>query len=157
MRKTSLLIILISLLCILSACDSRFDEISDQDIQPESDLVLGVKGGCPSSYPDATYGDTFEYFFGNTEWTSFEGSRKDDDEVYDIVEFTGDCMYAGEEVSALIQFTLSEDKETFEPTYLSFNDVPQTSEHLSALIDKAFTEYQRAQEMEAKKASPTER
>ena len=156
MKRSYIFILIIMIFCSLLGCDSDFDESSKQANQSDSDLVLGVKGGYPSSYPDATYGDAFDYFFGYPEWTSFQGTRDEDDKVYDIVQFTGECLYAEKEVTALIQFTLSEDKNTFEPTYLSFNDVPQTNEDMYALVDKAFTEYQKSQEMEANKASPAE-
>ena len=39
-----------------------------------------------------------------------------------------------------MQFTLSKDGDTFEATYLSFNDVPQNMLMLSALLEAAFTD-----------------
>ena len=41
-------------------------------------------------------------------------------------------------MKALIQFTLNNDNDTFEATYLSFNDVPQSNLMLWGLIEKAF-------------------
>lgn len=156
MKRTCLIILIILIFCSLLGCTKGADDISNQESQSESDLVLGVKGGCPTSHPDITYADAFDYFFGYPEWTSFKGTRDEDDTLYDIVQFTGDCLYAGKEVTALIQFTLSDDMKSFEPTYLSFNDVSQTNEDMYALIDKAFSEYQKSQEMEANKTSPAE-
>lgn len=37
----------------------------------------------------------------------------------DVVEFTGYCTYQNVEVKALVQFTLSKERDTFEATYLS--------------------------------------
>ena len=115
--------------------------------------VLGVKNGHPNSYPDITYGQAFESFFGSPTWKYFVGTKDgpDDDgdgkpdyteDGIDIVEFTGYCTYADVEVKALLQFTLSKDDDTFSATYLSFNEVPQSTLIMYALIDKAFEEYE---------------
>lgn len=58
----------------------------------------------------------------------------------EIVEFTGRCTYKDVEVKALIQFTLNQDDDTFEATYLSFNEVPQSDLILTVLLEKAFSE-----------------
>lgn len=122
--------------------------------QSNDEHVLGVKYGTPYDYPDITYGEAFEAFFGSPTWTYFKGTREGSDEEYDIVEFTGTCLYQTVKVTARIQFTLSQDGQTFEATYLAFNDVPQTNVLLYGLIEKAFSDYQEKQEMAAQETKP---
>ncbi len=136
---------------LLTACGS--DDIEDQIanvVQSEDEHILGVKGGTSTVYPGRTYGEAFEDFFGAPTWKYFVGTKEGADEDgdgkpdyteedVDIVEFTGYCTYQNVEVKALIQFTLSKDDNTFEATYLSFNEVPQNRLMLAALLEAAFT------------------
>lgn len=111
--------------------------------------VLGVKNGHPFDHPDQTYGDAFENFFTYPTWKYFVGTKEGADEDgdgkpdyeekdVDIVEFTGYCTYQDTEVKALMQFTLDEESDTFEATYLSFNDVPQNTLMLYGLLNRVF-------------------
>ncbi len=146
--KKIVCIITIFALVLLSGCGSDSEDLTNQAksiAQADNEYVLSVKGGSPKAYPDITYEEAFESFFGSPTWTYFQGTREEDDTQYDVVEFTGDCVYADVEVKALIQFTIDEEQGTFEATYLSFNDVPQTDVVLGALLEKVFTEYQDAQ------------
>ncbi len=147
-------IMIIVAMFVISGCAAS--DVTDQIAnvsQATDEHVLGVKKGHPYSYPDITYEQAFENFFGSPTWKYFVGTKDgpDDDEDgkpdytednVDIVEFTGYCTYSNVEVKALLQFTLSKDDDTFEATYLSFNEVPQTTLIMLALIDKAFDEYQ---------------
>lgn len=114
------------------------------------EYVASVKNGSPFAYPDKTYGEAFENFFGSPKWRYFLGTKEgldnNNDGVsdstegnVDIVEFTGYCTYQDVEVKALIQFTLSREDDTFEATYLSFNEIPQNYLMLTNLIDVVFT------------------
>lgn len=129
------------------------DNESETDrFTPSEDIyVLGVKGGIPVDYPGKTYGEAFENFFGSPTWKYFVGTKEGADEDGDgrpdyteknveIVEFTGRCLYQDVEVTALIQFTLNEEDDTFEATYLSFNEVPQSMYMLSVLLETVFTD-----------------
>ncbi len=129
----------------------RDDNESETDrFTPSEDIhVLGVKGGTPVDYPGKTYGEAFENFFGSPTWKYFVGTKEGADEDGDgrpdyieknveIVEFTGRCLYQDVEVTALIQFTLNEEDDTFEATYLSFNEVPQSMYMLSVLLETVF-------------------
>ena len=113
--------------------------------------VLGVKNGHPLDYPDQTYGNAFEDFFAYPTWKYFVGTKEGADEDgdgkpdfeqedVDIVEFTGYCTYQDTEVKALMQFTLDEESNSFEATYLSFNDVPQSMLMLYGLLNKVFAD-----------------
>lgn len=151
MRRLISILLVITMAVTLCACGA--DDVTDQVaniVQAEDEHVLGVKGGTPNAYPGKTYGETFDNFFGSPTWKYFVGTKEGADEDgdgepdyieenVDIVEFTGYCTYQDVEVKALIQFTLSKDDNTFEATYLSFNDVPQNMLMLSALLDAAFT------------------
>ena len=152
MRK--LMGVLLVITTTISLCSCGTDDITDQVtsiVQAEDEHIIGVKGGTPNAYPEKTYGEAFENFFGAPTWKYFVGTKEgvDEDgdgkpdyteENVDIVEFTGYCMYHDVEVKALIQFTLSKEDDTFEATYLSFNDVPQNMFMLSALLEAAFTD-----------------
>lgn len=119
-------------------------------LQSENEYVIAVKNGSPFAYPDKTYGEAFESFFGSPKWEYFLGTKEGLDENndgvpdsteenVDIVEFTGYCTYQDVEVKALLQFTLSREDDTFVATYLSFNEVPQNNLMLAALLDAVFT------------------
>ncbi len=101
----------------------------------DNKYVLMVKGGYMETNPDLTYGNVFEQFFATPRWKYFKNGGGQD-----IVEFTGDCMYADAQVKARIQFTVDEENGTFEATALAFNEVPQTNVILLSLISKAFEE-----------------
>ena len=156
MKKRVLAVFIVAMVAISGCGSSDITDITDQIAnvsQATDEHVLGVKNGHPYSYPDITYEQAFENFFGSPTWKYFVGTKDgpDDDEDgvpdytednVDIVEFTGYCTYSDVEVKALLQFTLNKDDDTFEATYLSFNEVPQSTLIMYALLDKAFTEYQ---------------
>ena len=110
--------------------------------QTNEEHVRSVKYGSPVLYPGITYAEAFESFFGSPTWKYFEGTQEGSDKEYDVVEFTGTCRYKESDVKARLQFTFSDDGESFQATYLSFNDVPQTKIIMTALLEKAFSEYQ---------------
>lgn len=139
MRKIVAVVLIVLLINSLTACG--VNDIKDQVAnitQQDEPHVLSVKNGHPNSYPDKTYGEYFEKFFGSPTWKYYIGTREDDENKYDTVEFTGYCTYMDVEVKALIQFTLNDNDDTFEVNYLSFNDVPQNMLTLSALLSKVF-------------------
>ena len=148
MRKGMLIILV--LIIGLMGCGKN--DVSDQVtnvLQADDPNVLMVKNGHPTAYPDKNYGEAFGAFFKDPTWKYFKGTQEgpDDDgdgkpdytvEDIDVVEFTGYCSYMDVEVKALVQFTLDKDKGTFEATYLSFNEVPQTTLMLYGLMSKVF-------------------
>lgn len=153
MKKVIAVSLLVVLVCFSQTGCSEEDVIDrvTNVVQAEDENVLSVKGGEPFAYPGKTYGEAFENFFGSPAWKYFVGTKEgpDDDgdgrpdyteENVDIVEFTGYCTYKDVEVKALIQFTLSKDDNTFEATYLSFNEVPQNNFMLLALMEAVFTD-----------------
>lgn len=115
--------------------------------------ILMVKTAINESYDgEITYGDAFDEFFSNPQWTYFNGvweSFDDDgdgepDEIVDdvdVVEFTGSCQYRGVSVDALVQFVLDLDEGKFSAKYLSFNDIPQDMFTMSSLFNTVFSDY----------------
>lgn len=98
-----------------------------------------VTGGYRIDDPEFTYGDAFNSFFSSPHWEFF---ISEDDEK--IVEFTGDCTYRDTPVTACIQFVIYEEDETFEAVWLDFNEVPQDTITMNALISTAFEELEEA-------------
>ncbi len=138
--------------------DPSIDKDLTQDIVDalkgeNEEHIQFVKGGTNTAYPGVTYGEAFENFFTDPSWKYFKGTQEgpDDDgdgepdytiDNVDVVEFTGGCLYADTEVTALIQFVLDTDAGTFEPTFLSLNDVPQNVLILAGLMETVFTQAQ---------------
>jgi hypothetical protein len=153
MRRTKTIGFALAISMSVALCACGASDISDQVanvVQAEDEHVLAVKGGTPNAYPDKKFGEAFEDFFGSPTWRYFVGTKEgpDDDgdgepdyteDNLDVVEFTGYCTYRDTEVKAKIQFTLSDDGETFEASFLSFNDVPQTNLMLIQLLETVFT------------------
>ena len=153
MRNKCISIIgMLVLLVTLGGCGTGdvVDQIANVAQQGDEN-VIAVREGSPYSYPDKKFGDAFDAFFESPTWKYFVGTKEGPDEDgdgeadytekdVDIVEFTGYCMYQDVKVKALIQFTLNKSDDTFEATYLSFNDVPQSNLMLLALLDTAFAE-----------------
>lgn len=88
-----------------------------------------VKDEHPTSYPNQTYGEAFDEFFNDPEWSN-PADR--------VVEFDGQCLYGGEVADVCIQFTIDADDESFEVTYYSIDDEPQNLWGLAKLMTKVF-------------------
>lgn len=138
-RKWPLIIILAFLLFAFWAFlqnDPAAEDKVTSFVQQEHPLVKMVKGGTNSRFPDVTYGDAFEDFFGNPTWTCFTADTGEE-----VVEFTGDCTYQEIGVKARLQFIVHKAEESFEPGALSFNEVPQNMLITASLLEKVFTSY----------------
>lgn len=88
-----------------------------------------VKDGHPTNYPNQTYGEAFDDFFSDPEWSN---------PVDGVVQFDGQCLYGGEIADVCIQFTIGADDESFEVTYYSIDDEPQNLWGLAKLMTKVF-------------------
>lgn len=158
MKKIGCILLIAAMTMGMAACggsNNKADDAVDQVanvVQADDENVLFVKEGTNSNYSDVTYGEAFEAFFKTPTWKYFKGTKEgpDDDgdgqpdyteDNIDVVEFTGYCTYSDVEVKALIQFELDKDAGTFEASYLSFNDVPQSSLMLGELINTVFENY----------------
>ena len=84
--------------------------------------------------PDLTYAAAFASYFDDPEWRYFRSK-----DGFDVVEFTGNCVYRGIPAKARIQFVVDEENGTFEVSFLALDGEPQTALVLDALIEEAFT------------------
>ncbi len=165
--KRKFFVMLICICALMMACGKK--DVSDQVtnvLQADDPNVLMVKNGHPTAYPDKNYGEAFGNFFKNPTWKYFKGTQEgpDDDgdgkpdfaiDDIDVVEFTGYCTYMDVEVKALIQFTLDKDEGTFEATYLSFNEVPQSTLMLYGLMSKVFGDEEETTQKQQNNADET--
>lgn len=139
--------LLTAIMLLLSACSTATMDGAGKEIEDtitsitdaDNKYVQMVKGGYRVDDPSLTYEDAFSAFFGTPRWKYFKG-----EDGQDVVEFTGDCTYQNVPVKARIQFVVDEENGTFEAAYLAFNEVPQDALTLAALIDKAFSEAEKA-------------
>lgn len=116
-----------------------FPEPTEEPVLSPTQYIQMVTGGYRIDDPEFTYGDAFNSFFSSPHWEFF---ISEDDEK--IVEFTGDCTYRDTPVTACIQFVIYEEDETFEAVWLDFNEVPQDTITMNALISTAFEELEEA-------------
>ena len=137
---TLVFLMLITGASVFTGC-ARVQQLTDrlaEILDPVDPLVYGVREAIQSDYK-VTYGAAFDYFFTNAEWTSFVT-----DLGVEVVEFSGNCFFRDVYVHARIQFTISEDGQFFEATYLALNGETQTKELLSILLADAFEAYLRS-------------
>lgn len=116
-----------------------FPEPTEEPALSPTQYIQMVTGGYRIDDPEFTYGDAFNSFFSSPHWEFF---ISEEDEK--IVEFTGDCTYRDTPVTACIQFVIYEEDETFEAVWLDFNEVPQDTITMNALISTAFEELEEA-------------
>ncbi len=95
-----------------------------------------VKEGYPEAYPNITYGEAFDSFFGEPSWKYFVTENDED-----VVEFAGQCFFMDAEVTATVQFILDIDNGTFEAGYFDMNGVPQNQFMTGIILTKVFESY----------------
>lgn len=104
--------------------------------QRSSRYIDFVKQGSPIDYPDITYEQAFNNYFGNCEWTYF---KSDDDE--DVVEFNGLCSYGGKDAKIKIQFLLDVSDGSFIAYTAAIDGVLQSTLELQYIISTVFEDY----------------
>ena len=77
----------------------------------EDYYVQLIKTATPTDYLDKTYGEAFDDFFNNPHWAYVEMDGEQ------IIDFTGQCTYDGEDVNCEIMFKLDMQEGTFEVKY----------------------------------------
>lgn len=97
------------------------------------DPVTLVKTGHPLDYPDKTFEEAYEGFFGNPKWTSFVTSSGET-----VVEFKGEGTYYGEPGTFTVQFTIDKGGDTFTTTYFAFEDTLITVDEFTEFMDEVF-------------------
>ena len=151
MKRVTLILTICIMLVMLVGCDTSDVKDHAADIaQSDNEYIKIVKNGVNDNYPDITYGEAFDDFFGSPTWKYFKGSKKksddeedkseDSEKEYDVVEFTGYCTYDDEDVKALMQFDVDKKNKSFEPSYLSLNKVSQSPLVMASLLEKVLSD-----------------
>ena len=109
--------------------------ISNNSDTANSRYIQMVGNSYRLGNPDITYDMAFSSYFDAPEWRYFKSK-----DGFDVVEFTGECIYRDAPAKARMQFVVDEENGTFEATFLAFNEEPQTMLVLNALIEEAFSE-----------------
>ena len=99
--------------------------------------VEEVRNSSPEAYPNLTLEEAYENFFDHPKWRfgEMEGS-------YVTVEFSGTCLYKGEEVTANLTIYNYVDSNSCTVMYLDFNGVPQDDEILHLLLNTIYGSYE---------------
>jgi len=146
---TSLVAITLCVVVIVAFNHARNDGTTPTaSVTSGNRYVQMVRNGSPVTWPNVTYDEAFSNFFGSPRWSHFES-----DDGLQVVQFTGDMEYGGSPVNALIQFIVDMESGTFDATFLSFNEVPQTQLMLLTLITTVFGESGEAQQRETTQAT----
>ena len=99
----------------------------------EDYYVQLIKTATPTDYLDKTYGEAFEDFFNNPHWAYVEMDGEQ------IIDFTGQCTYDGEDVNCEIMFKLDMQEGTFEVKYYEFDGNEQDLNDWPSILDTIFT------------------
>lgn len=149
MKKKMMIFLLLGLIIGSIGCSDGNDVTINED-----GFIIGVKNAERDNYQNVTYGEVFEDFFGDPQWSHFktgiiedvenvtqlnmEPAEEDEDGQYDVVEFEGKTIYNGEDTEVIIQFSFNESGDYFAVTYCSLDGIPQDIVTVTALVDKAF-------------------
>lgn len=112
---------------------------SEENQKDENTYVKTVKDAQPETFPGCTYGAAFEEFFTSPQWEYFEST-----DGQNVVEFTGECMYAGARTKARMQFVVEKDQKTVNTGALYYNSTPQTRKIITDSLNKIFEQYAKA-------------
>lgn len=99
----------------------------------EDYYVQLIKTATPTDYLDKTYGEAFDDFFNNPHWAYVEMDGEQ------IIDFTGQCTYDGEDVNCEIMFKLDMQEGTFEVKYYEFDGNEQDLNDWPSILDTIFT------------------
>lgn len=118
--------------------DSSGSDGSDSNNVTDDSIAGGyinyIKSSTPRAYPDITYGEAFSAFFGNPIWNYFESEEGD----Y-VVDFTGECVYDGEDAEVYLQFLVNESE--FTCYCMEINGEEQDEETLNSVLETVFSDY----------------
>lgn len=112
--------------------DSDSNNVTDDSIA--EGCINYIKSSTPRAYPDITYGEAFLAFFGNPTWNYFESEEGD----Y-VVDFTGECVYDGEDAEVYLQFLVNESE--FTCYCMEINGEEQDEETLNSVLETVFSDY----------------
>ena len=125
--------------------DKSSDESSKDDDKKKKKkkdkFIQTVKNAHPESFSGCTYGKAFDEFFTAPQWDYFESTNGQD-----VVEFTGECMYAGSPTKARMQFTVSS-SSVVTTGALYYNNAPQTTKIITESLNRIFEQYAKAHDI----------
>lgn len=133
LKVACVVLTLILLTLSLASCKNISDTLEGavKVATSDSSIVSMVKNGEFDDYPGKTIGTKFSDFFSNAYWSEFEATNG-----MQIVEFKGDCLYLDDEIQVTIQFSISDDEQSFAVYTIGFNDIPQNALMSNALLEK---------------------
>lgn len=158
--------LIVGSICLLIGCEEAtktadkvvadVEEKVQAEMTKDNEILLSVKNGTLTNYPDIKIDDAFTNFFSSPTWKYFQAETGEH-----VVEFTGYCTYVEKEVKAKLQFLVEEGEESFEIGALEFNEVPQNELNKLALLaaiyeDETLDEVNTAEEKEITESTPTE-
>ena len=125
--------------------DKSSDESSEEDDpdnkEKKDKFIQTVKDARPESFSGCTYGKAFDEFFTSPQWDYFESTNGQN-----VVEFTGECMYAGSPTKARMQFTVSS-SSVVTTGALYYNNAPQTTKIITESLNRIFEQYAKAHDI----------
>lgn len=123
-----------------SSDESSKDDDKEKD-EKKDKFIQTVKNAHPESFSGCTYGKAFDEFFTSPQWDYFESTNGQD-----VVEFTGECMYAGSPTKARMQFTVSS-SSVVTTGALYYNNAPQTTKIITESLNRIFEQYAKAHDI----------
>lgn len=123
-----------------SSGESSKDDDKEKD-EKKDKFIQTVKNAHPESFSGCTYGKAFDEFFTAPQWDYFESTNGQD-----VVEFTGECMYAGSPTKARMQFTVSS-SSVVTTGALYYNNAPQTTKIITESLNRIFEQYAKAHDI----------
>lgn len=114
------------------------EESSGEDAENDKHIQT-VKQAQPEDFPGCSYGEAFEEFFSSPAWKYFEST-----DGRDVVEFTGECMYAGARTKARMQFIVNRTNSVVTTGALYYDNTPQSTKIITESLNKIFEQYAKA-------------
>lgn len=102
----------------------------------EEEHIEAVKNAYPENFPQCMYGKAFEEFFRSPEWKYFEST-----DGRDVVEFGGECMYAGAQTKVRLQLVVNMEDSTVTPAAMYYNGTPQPMNVITSSLENIFKQY----------------
>lgn len=117
-----------------NAVEYLYEKETGYDPYVETIKSMKIPGyGC-------TFGKAFSNFFSQPKWEHFTSSKENE-----IIQFTGGCTYGGQDVEALVQFTVTDEYGDYieaEVTHLTLDGVQQNDVMIAMLLATAAEECQ---------------
>lgn len=127
---------ILAVVALLSGVIVIWGILNPESMSGQQKYISLVKESAPQSYPDITYGEAFEAFFGDGSWNYFKSSDEQD-----VVEFRGKCYYDGEAAEVTIQYLVSYEEGTGQLYTVAINNEPQPEFIQLLMFEEIFESY----------------